>query len=60
MEKKQFGTKQYSDYEDRFQYLLAFSLLLLVLESLFSDRRSEVLYRLDIFGENKNKEERSS
>lgn len=60
MEKKQFGTKQYSDYEDRFQYLLAFSLLLLVLESLFSDRRSEVLHRLDIFGENKNKEERSS
>jgi len=30
------------------------------LESLFSDRRSEVLHRLDIFGEHKNKEERSS
>lgn len=55
MEKKEFGTKQYSDYEDRFQYLLMFALALLVLESLFSDRRSELLYKLDLFGEHKQK-----
>jgi Ca-activated chloride channel family protein len=57
MEKKQFGTKQYSDYEDRFQILLAVAIALLVLESLLSDRRSERLHKLDLFGERKKQEE---
>ena len=53
MEKKQFGTKQYSDYEDRFQYLLAFSLLLLVLESLFSAPQKRSAVPAGYFGEKK-------
>ncbi|MFM2207671.1 MAG: hypothetical protein RL213_1646 [Bacteroidota bacterium] len=40
MEKKTFGTKQLTDYEDRFQYFLAIGLFLLLIESLTGDRKS--------------------
>lgn len=40
MEKKTFGTKQYTDYEDRFQYFLAIALLCLLAESMIGERKS--------------------
>jgi Ca-activated chloride channel family protein len=40
MEKKTFGTKQFTDYEDRFQYFLGIGLLLLLVESVIGDRKS--------------------
>ena len=39
MEKKELGSMQFSQFEDRFQYLLAFAILLLVLEVLMPERR---------------------
>ncbi len=53
MEKKTFGTKQYTGYEDRFQYFLAAALLLLFLDSLISNRRNPRIDKIDLFGEKK-------
>ncbi|MCB2204379.1 VWA domain-containing protein [bacterium] len=49
MEKKEFGTKQFTDYEDRFQYLLALALVLLIGELLISETRNRFLSRFSIF-----------
>jgi len=40
MQKKELGSMQFSQFEDRFQYLLAFSLILLVLEIFIPERKS--------------------
>jgi Ca-activated chloride channel family protein len=40
LQKKEFGVKQFTDYEDRFQYFLGFALLLLVLELLLSENKT--------------------
>jgi Ca-activated chloride channel family protein len=49
MEKSDFGTKTFTDYEDRFQYFLAFSLLLLIIEFLVDERRSAWSKRINLF-----------
>lgn len=54
MEKKSFGTKQYTDYEDRFQYFLVLSLFFFLLEALLSTRRSRWIQKLNLFGEEQN------
>ncbi|HEX8548036.1 MAG TPA: VWA domain-containing protein [Cytophagaceae bacterium] len=41
MEKKNFGTKMYTDYEHRYQYFLALALLLLLIEFVVGERRSK-------------------
>ena len=51
MEKKTFGIKQFTGYEDRFQYFLAAALILLLLESFISKRRNPRLDKIDLFGE---------
>ena len=53
MEKKSFGTKQFTGFEDRFQYFLAAGLLLLLLEFLITERKSKIVQRMDLFNENK-------
>jgi len=40
LQKKEFGVKQFTDYEDRFQYFLVPALLLLLMEVLASEKRS--------------------
>lgn len=52
MEKKTFGTKQYTDYEDRFQYFIAMGLLLLLLDSFVSQKKSAWVRKLKLFGDN--------
>ena len=39
LQKKEFGVKQFTGYEDRFQYFLAPGILLLVLELLISEKK---------------------
>jgi Ca-activated chloride channel homolog len=51
MEKKEFGAKVFTEYEDRFQYLLGACLVLLLAEFFLSERRSRVLSRWKIFHE---------
>lgn len=57
MEKKEFASKLFTDYEDQFQYFLGLSLLFLLIEFLISERRSEFIARLNLFGERKGKEQ---
>jgi Ca-activated chloride channel family protein len=51
MEKKEFGAKVFTEYEDRFQYLLGVSLVLLVAEFFLSERRTRLFSRWKIFHE---------
>jgi Ca-activated chloride channel family protein len=51
LEKTEFEARMFSDYEDRFQYLIAVALFLLVLEFLLFERRSKWSDRIQIFGQ---------
>ncbi len=49
LDKKQFESKMYTDYEDQFQWFVGAALLLLVIELLFSERISTVWKKLNVF-----------
>ena len=49
LEKTEFDTKIYTDYEDRFQYFIAAALVLLLLEFLISERKSRWLSEINFF-----------
>lgn len=53
LEKKQFESKMYSDYEDRFQWFISAALLFLLLETFMTERRSKLYKRIDLFNEQK-------
>jgi Ca-activated chloride channel family protein len=53
LEKKQFDSKMYSDYEDRFQWFIAAAVLLLLIELLLSERKSKIYQRLNLFNDQK-------
>jgi Ca-activated chloride channel family protein len=53
MQKKSFGAKQFTDYEDRFQYFLAAGLLLLLIEFSITNKRSRIIQNMDLFNEKK-------
>ncbi|HKR05006.1 MAG TPA: VWA domain-containing protein [Bacteroidia bacterium] len=50
MEKKEFGTKMFTDYEDQFQYFIGTALLLLLIEFLMSEKKSKLLKQWNLFG----------
>lgn len=50
MQKAEFETNMYTDYEDRFQYFIALSLLLYLVYFLIGERRSNWVDRLNLFG----------
>lgn len=56
MEKKSFGTKQFTGFEDRFQYFLAAGLLLLLIEFSITGLKSKIIQKLDLFHEEKKRE----
>lgn len=49
MEKKEFGSKVFKNYDDRFQLFLLISLVLLIIEFLISKRRSSKLDKINLF-----------
>ncbi|MDQ3048714.1 MAG: VWA domain-containing protein, partial [Bacteroidota bacterium] len=49
LEKKQFESKMYSDYEDRFQWFIAAAFLILLIETFLTERKSKFYSRLKIF-----------
>lgn len=51
MEKKSFGTKEFTDYEDRFQYFLAAGLFLLLLEFTVTNKKSKLIQQMNLFNE---------
>ncbi len=48
LDKKTFESKQFTDYEDRFQYFTAAGLLLLLIEFLISNRKSKWIEKLNL------------
>ncbi len=53
MEKKKYGEKEYSQYEDRFQLFFSAAFILLLIEFLMSERRNKWVAKINLFGENK-------
>ncbi len=53
LEKKQFESKMYSDYEDRFQWFVAVTLVLLLIELFLTERKSKIYQRLNLFNDKK-------
>ncbi len=49
LEKVEFGTKQVTGYETRYQYPLAAAIILMILELMLSSRRGQVIDRLKKF-----------
>lgn len=49
MEKTEFGSKIYTDYENRFQYLVAVALLFLLFELMLLDRKNPWLKKINLF-----------
>jgi Ca-activated chloride channel family protein len=49
LEKTEFESKMFSDYESRFQYFLAVSLILLIIELLIFERKSKWLSKIQLF-----------
>ena len=53
MEKKEFGAKVFTEFEDRFQYFLGIALVLLTVELFVSERKSLWLSRWKLFRDGK-------
>ncbi|MCF8364901.1 MAG: VWA domain-containing protein [Bacteroidales bacterium] len=53
LEKTEFESRVFSDYEDRFQYLLAAALALLLLEFIIFERRGKRFRNVNLFGSKK-------
>ena len=56
LEKQQFGAKQFTDFEDQFQYFIAVALVLLVIEVITSDKKIAWLGKLNPLRRIKTKE----
>jgi Ca-activated chloride channel family protein len=53
MEKLELGSKTFKSYEDRFQVFLLIGLLFLLLEFFLSNRKSTLLAKINLFGNDK-------
>ena len=49
LQKSEFGTKQFTDFEDQFQYFVGLGLLLLLIEVLLSDKKISWLDKINPF-----------
>lgn len=50
LEKSEIDSKVFTDYEDRFQYLIAPAVLLLIIELLLASRKSRLAGKINLFG----------
>ncbi|WKK65837.1 VWA domain-containing protein [Lutimonas zeaxanthinifaciens] len=50
-DKKEFESKQFSDYKDQFQWFVGFGLLLLVLDVFLLDKKTKWVQKLNLFNE---------
>ncbi len=55
MDKQEFEAKQFVSYKDQFQWALAISLFLVCLDSLFWERKTSWIQRLNLFEDRMNK-----
>ncbi|HOY49038.1 MAG TPA: VWA domain-containing protein [Flavobacteriales bacterium] len=56
MQKSDFGTKAFTDYEDRFQNFLVLALMILLVEFLVDERRSAISRKMNLFGTKRKKQ----
>ncbi len=54
MEKKEFESQVFSDYEDQFQWFLGLAILLLVLDTFILERKTQWFKRLRLFDDEKS------
>ena len=47
MDKKTFSSKQFTSYEDRFQYFIGAGMLILLIEFIVSNRKNKFLQKLN-------------
>ena len=52
MDKKEFETKQFSEFKDQFQWFLAFAVFFLLLDIFLLERKTAWLKKLNLFNEN--------
>lgn len=52
MDKKEFETKQFSDFKDQFQWFLGFAIFFLLLDIFLLERKTAWLKKLNLFNEN--------
>ncbi len=52
MDKKEFETKQFSDFKDQFQWFLGFAVFFLLLDIFLLERKTAWLKKLNLFNEN--------
>lgn len=50
LEKAEFGSKVYTDYEDRFQYFLAAAIFLLLIDFMITEKKNKLLNSETLFG----------
>lgn len=50
-EKKEFETKEFSDYKDQFQWFIGFGLFLLVLDIFLLEKKTKWIQKLNLFNE---------
>jgi Ca-activated chloride channel family protein len=50
-DKKEFETKQYSDYKDQFQWFIAIALLFLILDVFLLNKKTKWVQKLNLFNE---------
>ena len=50
-DKKEFETKQFSDYKDQFQWFLGFGLFFLILDVFLLDKKTKWIQKLNLFNE---------
>lgn len=50
IDKKEIETRQFTDYEDRFQIFLGIAIILLIIELLVADRKTRWASKFDFFG----------
>lgn len=54
MDKKEYSSKKYTDYEGRFQFFIAAAIVMLMAEMMLSERKSRLLQKLNLFNESKS------
>jgi Ca-activated chloride channel family protein len=57
MDKKEFESKVFSDYEHQFQWFIGLALLFLILDSLFLERKTKWIQKLNLFNEKNDYDE---
>ncbi len=53
-QKKEFETKQFSDYKDQFQWFVGLGILFLILDILLFDKKTKWIQKLNLFNEKKS------